>query len=85
MTKQSGSIYIWIILIVFVVALGGGWFYFNSQSNLANQLADDRVMPSELPQAAPSISPDYSAAQKQYNLNDQQIEILSNAVNDEKL
>lgn len=85
MHTQKGSIYIWVILIIFVVGFIGAWFYFNSQSKLAEELANDRVMPSELPLASPTASPDYSVVQEQYNLNSQQVEILSNVVNDEKL
>jgi amino acid transporter len=85
MNTQKGSIYIWAILIIFILGGVGVWFYTNSQSKLAEELANDRVMPSELPLSSPSPSPDYTMVQEQYNLNSQQVEILSKVVNDDKL
>lgn len=83
LNNQTGSVLIWVLLILVVGLVGGGyWMYQYQQNKLAQNLAADRVMPTEI---IPSPSPDYSLAKDTYNLSDEQVEILSKVVDDEKL
>ncbi len=93
MKNQRGSLFIWIIilgLLLLILIVCANWYFrYYSKSQLTEQLTIAQPIPVDSPHTdfikQPSPSPDFSAAQEQYNLDSQQIKILSNVVDDEKL
>lgn len=83
MLNQQGSITIWISLALLFLLVSVGSYWYFGQSEFDQQLNN----PTEQPEASPvpEVSPDLSAAQQQYNLDEKQLEILSRVKNDGNL
>ena len=82
--NQNGSVLLIMIVLIFLAAIGGAgiWFYYQ-QSNIADESVSTVDTEIEFRQQAGSkeSSTDYTQVQENYNLNSDQLEILSRVDN----
>lgn len=82
--NQNGSVLLIMIVLIFLAAIGGTgiWFYYQ-QSKIADESVSTVDTEIEFRQQADSeeSSTDYTQVQENYNLNSDQLEILSRVDN----